>query len=205
MGAPRRVRRTSEEIRSRLLDAARELFAERGYDATTVRDISTRSGVAQQQLFHNFGSKDGIFDAAFVTPLAELVNWYVAGFNNAPPGSGIDERVANLVYGLYDLARDNRATLLTIVSRRALSGDPDAGVSDLLDHIARTLREMEGVVEYPPGIDLPAAVVTAAGMVFGTVLLEDMLYPAGAPRLDRDRVTAEMITTLLHGSLHRER
>jgi len=205
MQPQRRARRSSAEIRARLLDAARELFAEKGYEATTVRDISTRSGVAQQQLFQNFGSKEGIFDAAFVTPLADLVNRYIASFNNARENSTVSERVATFVNGLYDLASENRHVLLTAIGRRSLAADPAANASDLLDHIARTLREIELITEPPPGLDVPAAIVTTAGMVFGAVLLQDMLYPAGTPPLDRERLTHEMITTILHGALHRER
>lgn len=204
MQSQRRTRRSSTEIRVRLLDAARELFAEKGYDATTVRDISGRSGVAQQQLFQNFGSKEGIFEAAFVTPLADLVSQYIASFNNARQDSTVSERVANFVNGLYDLASENRHILLTAISRRSLSADPTANGSDLLDHIARTLREIELITEPPPGLDVPAAIVTTASMVFGAVLLQDMLYPAGTPPLNRERLTDEMITTILHGALHRE-
>src|SRR4051812_10372210 len=46
-----------------LLDAAAELFAERGFDRTTVRDIAQLAGVNQSLLFRYFGSKDALFEA----------------------------------------------------------------------------------------------------------------------------------------------
>jgi AcrR family transcriptional regulator len=54
-------RRDATATRQALLDAATELFAERGYDRTTVRDIATRAGVNQALLFRYFGSKEAVF------------------------------------------------------------------------------------------------------------------------------------------------
>ncbi|MDK0521179.1 TetR/AcrR family transcriptional regulator [Streptomyces sp. ML-6] len=53
-------RRDSAATRRRLLEAARDLFAERGYEATTVRSIAERAGVNQALLFRYFGSKQGL-------------------------------------------------------------------------------------------------------------------------------------------------
>jgi AcrR family transcriptional regulator len=54
-------KRDSAATRAALLDAAAKLFAERGYDRTTVRDIAAEAGVNQALLFRYFGSKDALF------------------------------------------------------------------------------------------------------------------------------------------------
>ncbi|AOP51203.1 TetR family transcriptional regulator [Streptomyces lydicus] len=54
-------RRSARDTRLRLLDAASELFAERGYERTTVRDIAARAGANQALLFRYFGSKKALF------------------------------------------------------------------------------------------------------------------------------------------------
>lgn len=56
-------RRDSAASKEALLDAARDLFAERGYDRTTVRDIARRADVNQALLFRYFGSKEALFAA----------------------------------------------------------------------------------------------------------------------------------------------
>jgi AcrR family transcriptional regulator len=53
-----------EPGRERLLLAARELFAHRGYDGTMVGEIVARAGYTAPALYHHFGSKAGIFVAA---------------------------------------------------------------------------------------------------------------------------------------------
>ncbi|OKI01331.1 TetR family transcriptional regulator [Streptomyces sp. CB02923] len=58
-GAARR--RGAQGTRQLLLEAAAALFAERGYERATVRDIAERAGVNQALLFRYFGSKKALF------------------------------------------------------------------------------------------------------------------------------------------------
>ncbi|CAM4259714.1 TetR/AcrR family transcriptional regulator [Nocardia ninae] len=57
-------KRDSAATSAAILTAAQELFAERGYERATVRDIATRAGVNQALLFRYFGNKDELFRAA---------------------------------------------------------------------------------------------------------------------------------------------
>jgi AcrR family transcriptional regulator len=58
----RRWRSTSATQRS-VLDAARDIFLERGYTAASIEEIVERSGVSVGSIYHHFGGKAGIFDA----------------------------------------------------------------------------------------------------------------------------------------------
>ncbi|HEX2080288.1 MAG TPA: helix-turn-helix domain-containing protein [Longimicrobium sp.] len=49
--------------RRTILRAARELFRERGYGATTTKALAERAGVAVQTIYSNFGSKAGVASA----------------------------------------------------------------------------------------------------------------------------------------------
>lgn len=51
----------SDRTRTAILDAARQLFAERGFDATTVRDIADLAGIDPALVIRYFGSKDLLF------------------------------------------------------------------------------------------------------------------------------------------------
>ena len=52
------------DTKSALLDAARKVFAEQGYDGATVRAIATHAGVDAAMVNHWFGSKEGLFVSA---------------------------------------------------------------------------------------------------------------------------------------------
>jgi AcrR family transcriptional regulator len=58
--------------RERLLVAARELFGERGYEATSIEAVLARSGVARGALYHHFASKAELFDAVAERVFVEI-------------------------------------------------------------------------------------------------------------------------------------
>ncbi len=53
--------RPSEVTRQRILNAAERLFAERGYDGTSVRAIVAKAHVNQAAINYHFGGKDGLY------------------------------------------------------------------------------------------------------------------------------------------------
>lgn len=55
----------SQKTRRALLDAARELFAERGYAATATEEIVQRANVTRGALQYHYGEKIGLFRAVF--------------------------------------------------------------------------------------------------------------------------------------------
>lgn len=60
--APRR--RNAAETRERLLSAAEELFAERGFERTTIREVGQQAGVDSTLIARYFGSKAELYLAA---------------------------------------------------------------------------------------------------------------------------------------------
>jgi AcrR family transcriptional regulator len=57
---PQRARRSAAETRAEIRRVALELFTERGFDATTTRDIAAVLGMNQSSLYYHFRSKDEI-------------------------------------------------------------------------------------------------------------------------------------------------
>jgi len=55
----------TEPVRSsdRILQKALELFASKGYDATSVREICEAAGITKPTLYHFYGSKEGVYRA----------------------------------------------------------------------------------------------------------------------------------------------
>ena len=56
--------RRRQETRARIVDAAAELFAERGFDSVSVMEIAKKAGVVEKTVFNHFPVKEGlVFDA----------------------------------------------------------------------------------------------------------------------------------------------
>ena len=54
--------RSSEETRERILNEAERLFAERGYDGTSVRNVAAAAGLQLQAIGYHFGPKENLFE-----------------------------------------------------------------------------------------------------------------------------------------------
>ncbi len=60
---PKVVPEYKEEARSRILDAANKVFAEKGYHEATMDDIAKRLGVSKGAIYLYFASKEDLFEA----------------------------------------------------------------------------------------------------------------------------------------------
>lgn len=61
-----------QRTRKRLIDAARELFNERGFYESNLSEIAPRAGMATGTFYNHFSSKEEIFHAVMIDVLAEL-------------------------------------------------------------------------------------------------------------------------------------
>ena len=72
--SPRLNRRQAAKVRTRqkVLEAARALFAERGYEAATIRDIAKGAGMSTGAVFANFQDKAELFDAVLAEDMGRM-------------------------------------------------------------------------------------------------------------------------------------
>ncbi|HKN99273.1 MAG TPA: TetR family transcriptional regulator [Pseudonocardiaceae bacterium] len=115
----RRGRRTGgEDTRAALIAAAREVFAEQGYQGATVRAIAARAGVDAAMVNHWFGGKQGLFAAIVELPFdpSALIDAVTAG--------GVDtlaERVIRTFVTLWDTHQGRFAALMLSVANQELA------------------------------------------------------------------------------------
>jgi len=111
--------RGREATRDRILAAAMELFSQRGFDSTTVRNIAERCGLTDPAVYYHFRSKREILDALWerngTAPERSL---------DAPP-EGTSDLVMFLVDAILDAAAD-QDTLSRLLVRQVLNEDRTA-------------------------------------------------------------------------------
>src|SRR6266852_5741024 len=54
---------SSEERRAAIIKAVRQVFAEKGFDGTTTRELAEAAGVSEALLFKHFPNKEALFSA----------------------------------------------------------------------------------------------------------------------------------------------
>jgi len=112
---------TQSATRRRLLDAARALAAEEGYDAVGMRAVAARAGVSAPTAYLYFSSKDHVL----VDVLIELVGQTTATLSDRPiPGrSAVDRTVAILRRAVRNVAKE--PNLYVALTRAYIAGSPE--------------------------------------------------------------------------------
>jgi AcrR family transcriptional regulator len=101
---------TGEPLRqAELLQIASDLFAERGYAATTVRDIADAAGILSGSLYHHFDSKESMVDAI----LSRFIQQTLAAYDEViTEGRGPRETFQRLVEVSLESMTTERSAIL---------------------------------------------------------------------------------------------
>lgn len=81
----------TETAQKRLLDVAERLFAERGFDGTSVRLITSTADCNLNAVNYHFQSKDNLYRTVFERLIDELQGQRIGGITEATQDAGIDD------------------------------------------------------------------------------------------------------------------
>jgi AcrR family transcriptional regulator len=117
---------TGNGTRVRALSAAIQLFAQRGFDTTGMRDIATAVGVKAPALYNHFASKEEILAEAMEYALAEFFAGILERMDREPPSRWLEAFVRGHVtfqVTRRDIARANDTLLNVDTMRRLLPAE----------------------------------------------------------------------------------
>ncbi|MHA6764176.1 TetR/AcrR family transcriptional regulator [Streptacidiphilus sp. PAMC 29251] len=97
---------SGEQTRARLLDIALDLFAEKGFDATTLQEIADRLDVTKAALYYYYPSKQKILEAILAVGHRRAIEL----LDQAEAQRSQSARVAVVVEGMIELAIQQRRT-----------------------------------------------------------------------------------------------
>lgn len=181
--------------RASIRNAALRLFADRGHDAVTVRQIATSAGVSPALVVHHFGSKDGLraavddfaadaFDAVFADVEGADVAELLTGGESAG-GASVAEAFARML--------PHGSPLPAYLRRLLLTNDP-AGAAIFGRWYVATRRLLDAMVEVgaarpsdDPAVRAAFLLVNDLGVILlrnqiATAIGQDPLTPAGLER-----------------------
>src|SRR5215212_4989697 len=164
--AERGLRADAERNRERVLSAAREVFAERGLDAST-NEIARRAGVGVATLFRRFPTRDDLVGAAF----ADKMSAYSAAIDDALADSDPWRGFCGFIERVCQMQADDRgfADVLTMTfpATKALEEERDRtanALTELLDGAKAAGRLREDFAHQ----DVPLILMANAGVVTAT-------------------------------------
>jgi len=138
------------DTRSRLRELALQLFAEQGYEKTSLREIAERLGVTKAALYYYFKSKEDIVRSLiedYVAELDELIAWASAQPRTAATRAEIVRRYLHIVAGgtgVFRMLHQNQAavsSLATAKERGELFRERMDALIELLTEPGGTLRD----------------------------------------------------------------
>ncbi|MEU8381380.1 TetR family transcriptional regulator [Streptosporangium sp. NPDC048865] len=154
----------SADTRGQILAAARETFAEKGFDKATVRGIARRAGVDPALVHHYFSGKEGVFVEAMNLPITPDV---VLSAITAVPREEVGERLVRLILTIV-AEEEARQPVLALV-RTAMTNE----------QMVATIREFLGQAllgRVAEALDVPPVRMEAAfAQMFGVVLVRYVL------------------------------
>ena len=160
------------DTRERIQAIALELFAEQGYEKTSLREIAERLGVTKAALYYHFKSKEDIVQSLvsdYFGQVDSLVAWARRQPGTPAVRAEILSRYLDMVIGsqqVYRMLQQNQAALAGLTSKK---------------HSGELFRErMNALVDLlvEPGAALPErvrAAVAASGLSVGWMLFHDQV------------------------------
>jgi AcrR family transcriptional regulator len=194
--------RRNQDTRQRVLEAAAELFAARGYAGTSISAISKASGALPSSMYWEFGNKAGIFAAVLEDSAKRWVGEIRRSVGRATrerSGSNVDPLTAYFDYMAQALAEGPEfLRLMFMVALERRHADPHA-LEVVRSHRARAIESVARLFA-ACGLERPGPDgVTARDIALLTLACFDGAFTAA--QIDADTADTRRTFKLLHSAM----
>ncbi|MFC6162845.1 TetR/AcrR family transcriptional regulator [Kribbella sp. NPDC058693] len=160
-----RIRMTSAERREQLITIARGLFAQKGYEATSVEEIAHRAEVSKPVVYEHFGGKEGLYAVVVDREVRALLD----GVTGALTAGRAHELVEQAALALLDYIEKN-ADGFRILVRDSPVGSSTGSFISILSDVATRVEHILAEEFKRRGLD-PKNAPMYAQMLVGMVAL----------------------------------
>lgn len=184
---------TGTQRRAQLLDVSRHLFAEKGFENTSVEEIAARAEVSKPVVYEHFGGKEGIYAVVVDREMQALL----AALTGALEGGGhprvLVERTALALLGYIEQSEDG----FRILVRDSPVAQATGTFSSLIGDIATQVEHLLADQFKKTGLD-PRTAPMYAQMLVGMVALTGQWWlDAKSPK--RTEVAAHLVNLAWNG------
>jgi AcrR family transcriptional regulator len=184
---------TGTQRRQQLLDVARELLAERGFEATSVEEIAHRAAVSKPVVYAHFGGKEGIYAVVVDREMRRVLERIESSLAGDARPRLLLERAACAFLAYVEECPDGFRILVR--------DSPVAGTfSSLLGDIASQVEHILGVHFEHHGYDAKLATVYAQALVGMVSLTGQWWLDVRTP--SRAEVAAHIVNLAWNGLSH---
>jgi AcrR family transcriptional regulator len=194
MGPPTRKKRLSKSDRRRLIEqAAAELFAERGFGATTLEQIAAAAGVTRPLLYRHFSDKKELHLALLAQHRDALLQRLAEGLGEPAP---LAERIPRVADAWFAYVEENPFAWSMLF--RDTTADPE--IQDFYRRMQATAREtLVALIRAEPELNVPGERVEATAEFFRSAMTGLALWWAEQPDVPRSQVVDVVVGAVTEG------
>jgi AcrR family transcriptional regulator len=186
---------TGKERRQQLLDIGRSLFAERGFEATSIEEIAARAGVSKPVVYEHFGGKEGLYAVVVDREMQRLLDRVVSALTAGHPRELLEQ--AALVFLSYI---EDETDGFRILIRDSPVASTTGTFSSLIGDIASQVEYILGNQFKARGFDTKLAGMYSQALVGMVALTGQWWLDERKPK--RDEVAAHLVNLAWHGLSH---
>ncbi|WP_204762081.1 TetR/AcrR family transcriptional regulator [Lentzea nigeriaca] len=184
---------TGKERREQLLDVSRALFAEKGFEATSIEEIAHRAGVSKPVVYEHFGGKEGIYAVVVDREMQRLMDQIVEALDGSSHPRELLERAACALLDYIDDSTDG----FRILVRDSPVASSSGTFSSLLNDIASQVEHILGLHFARQGYDRKLAALYAQALVGMVALTGQWWLEVRRPK--KDEVAAHLVNLAWKG------
>jgi AcrR family transcriptional regulator len=180
--------RSSAEKRELIVEAAIEVFAEKGFHDTRISDIATRAGIAYGLVYHYFKNKEEILDTLFLERWSEFIDAVRA---IASDGRSAEDKLLSIAAVVLSAHRSRPQWVKVLIfeiqrTQRILDPERVEVVGELFVLIAQILRDGQASGELREDLDPDLACYIFVGGIDIVVTNRVLGLVEGGSELDGD-------------------
>jgi AcrR family transcriptional regulator len=157
---PTGQRLSASARRTQLIEIARGVFAQRGYEATSVEEIAARAKVSKPIVYEHFGGKEGLYAVLVDREMEYVVTRISEAITTGTPR----QRVERAALAFLTYVRDQPDGFV-VLSRDAPVALARGGMSSLLNDVAERVADVFATTFKKAGYDAKAAPIYAHALV----------------------------------------
>ncbi len=124
---------TSAERREQLIDIARGLFAERGFEGTAIEEIASRAEVSKPIVYEHFGGKEGLYAVVVDREILQLLSMMRSSLTAGNPRDLLEQAA----FAFLDYIEDSTNGFRILVRDSPLGSESGSFVSIIGDVASR--------------------------------------------------------------------
>ena len=184
---------TGKERREQLLDVGRSLFAQKGFDATSVEEIAARAEVSKPVVYEHFGGKEGLYAVVVDREMRTLLDAITGALTSEGHPRQLLERAALALLDYVESSTDG----FRILVRDSPVAQSTGSFASLISEAASQVEHIMGDELETRGFDAGLAPMYAQ-MLVGMVALTGQWW-LEARRPDKNVVAAHLVNLAWNG------